>query len=238
MKISVVVPTFNEEKGLERFLSQFKRQTLPRNEFEIIVVDGNSTDRTRQIAEKYANVVMIQKSKGVGGARNDGIETAKAEIVATTDADVLVAPFWLEKIYSHFEKDKELVLLFGPNYPITKDPVIRFFGGLKRMFNQIFAAFHITYLAEGPNTAFRKKSLLKAGGYSDIPVMDDTEITSRMRHLGKIIYDNSIFVYASVRRIKKKGTSRTGFVLLTSYFKLVLFGKKGVQIKDYAKQQY
>jgi len=238
MKISVVIPTYNEEKGLEKFLRQFNKQTLPRNEIEMIVVDGNSTDRTRQIAEKYADVVFIQKSKGVGGARNDGVEIAKADIVATTDADVIVAPFWLEKIYNHFKKDKDLVLLFGSNYPITKNKVLQFFAGLKRIINQVFAKFHITYLAEGPNTAFRKKYFLKAGGYSDLPVMDDTEITSRMRKLGKIIYDNSIFIYASARRIEKKGTSKTGFVLVTSYFKLVLFGKKGVEVKEYAKQQY
>lgn len=238
MKISVVIPTYNEEKGLEKFLRQFSKQTLPRNEFEIIIVDGNSTDRTRQIAEKYADVVFIQKSKGVGGARNDGVKIAKAEVVATTDADVILPPFWLEKIYEHFEKDKKLIFLFGANYPTTTTKVIRFFGGLKQIINQIFAKFHITYLAEGPNMSFRRDAFLKVGGYSDLPIMDDTEITSRMRSLGKIIFDRRIFVYASVRRLEKKGTSRTGFTLLTSYFKLVLFGKKGLQVKDYTKQQY
>jgi len=238
MKISVVIPTYNEEKGLEKFLKQFNRQTLPRNEIEIIIVDGDSTDKTRQIAEKYADVVIIQKSKGVGGARNDGVEIAKAEIVTTTDADVILAPFWLEKIYKHFEKDDNLVLLFGAGYPITKQKVIQFFMGLKRIITQIFAKFHISYLAEGPNTAFRKKHFLQVGGYSDLPVMDDTEITSRMRHRGKIIYDNSVFVYASVRRTEKKGTIQTGYMLLITYLKLILFGKEGVQVKDYAKQQY
>jgi len=222
MKISVVIPTYNEEKGLERFLRQFNKQTMPRDEFEIIIVDGNSTDRTRQIAEKYADVVLIQKSKGVGGARNDGVAIAKAEIVATTDADVILTPFWLEKIYERFEKDKNFILLFGPGYPITKNKIVRFFAGLLRIINQVLAIFHIAYLAAGSNTAFQKKYFLEAGGYSALPIMDDVEITSRMRKLGKILFDNRIFIYTSIRRIEKWGAFRTGYIYAPNYFKLVL----------------
>ncbi|MHA1264947.1 MAG: glycosyltransferase [Candidatus Helarchaeota archaeon] len=238
IKISVVVPTYNEEKGIEKFLKQFQYQSLPRNQFEIIIVDGNSTDRTREIAQKYADKVFIQQSKGVGGARNDGVAAASAEIIATTDADTLVSRQWLEQIVRHFEKDKDLIFLFGSNYPMTDNKTIRFFAKLKALINLIFARLHIAYLAEGPNSAFRKNEFLEVGGYADLPVMDDTEITSRMRKKGKIKYDYSLFVYASTRRMEKTGTSRTGYVLITSYFKLVLFGKESIQVKDYAKQEY
>ncbi len=239
MKISVVIPTYNEEKGLEKFLRQFSRQTLTRKEFEIIVVDGDSKDNTRQIAEKYADIVIIQKSKGVGGARNDGVEIATSDIVATTDADVIIAPFWLEKIANHFRRDPDLVCLFGSNYPITKNKIIRFFAGIKRMINQIFAKFKITYLAEGPNTAFRKTSFLKIGGYDeDMPFMDDTEITSRIRKEGKILYDNSLFVYSSIRRMEKSGASNFGFLAITSWLKMMFLGKESVEVEGYAKQEY
>ena len=238
-KISVVVPTYNEEKGLEKFLKQFKNQTLSRNEFELIIVDGDSSDNTRQIAEKYADTVIIQKSKGVGGARNDGVEIAKAEIVPTTDADIVLAPFWLERIVDHFTNDKDLVLLFGANHPITENKVIRFFSYIKKIINIVFAKFKIAYLAEGPNTAFRKEPFLEVGGYDvELPIMDDTEITSRMRKVGKIVYDHSLFVYSSVRRMEKSGISNFGFLSITSYIKLILFGKESVQVKDYAKQEY
>jgi len=238
MKISVVVPTYNEEKGLEKFLSQFNKQTLPRNEFEIIIVDGDSKDHTRQIAEKYADTVIIQQSKGVGGARNDGVKIAKAEIVATTDADAILEPFWLEKIYNHFEKDKNLICVFGSNYAITNIKSINFFAWIKRVLTLVFAKFHITYLAEGPNTAFRKRYFLAAGGYSNMPIMDDTEITSRVRKWGKILFDYNIYVYTSIRRMEKKGIYQFGFVSITNYLKLILFGKESIQIKDYAKQEY
>lgn len=239
-EITVVVPTYNEAKGIEKFLKRLtKNQTLPRDKFELIIVDGDSTDNTREIAEKYADKVVIQKSKGVGGARNDGVELASAEIVATTDADIILAPFWLERIIEHFENDEDLVLLFGANHPITENKVIRFFSYIKKIINLIFAKFKIAYLAEGPNTAFRKEPFLKAGGYDvDLPIMDDTEITSRMRKVGKIVYDHGLFVYSSVRRMEKGGIGNFGFLSITSYLKLMLFGKESVQAKDYAKQEY
>lgn len=232
------MPTFNEEKGIAQFLRQFKNQTLSRGQFELIVVDGGSTDKTREVAKKHADQVFIQTSKGVGGARNDGVKAAKAEIIATTDADVTVSHRWLEQILSHFDKDPDLVLLFGTNFPATKSKAIWFFSRLKSFINKIFATFHIAYLAEGPNTAFKKTPFLEVGGYSvDMPVMDDTEITSRLRKVGTIKYDYGLVVYASIRRLKKKGTSQTGFVLLTSYFKFVLFGKESLSVK-YSKEQY
>ncbi|HPD51509.1 MAG TPA: glycosyltransferase family 2 protein, partial [Methanoculleus sp.] len=70
--ISVVVPTYNEEQNIERCLRSLADQTVPRKNYEIIVVDGNSKDRTRDLAEPLADQVFIQTSKRVGGARNDG----------------------------------------------------------------------------------------------------------------------------------------------------------------------
>ena len=81
VKISVIIPTYNEEKNIIRTLYYLSRQTLPRKNYEIIIVDGGSKDRTVEIALKYADKVIKQKSKGVGGARNDGAIIAKGEII-------------------------------------------------------------------------------------------------------------------------------------------------------------
>ena len=118
-RISVVIPTFNEDKGLEGFLEQFDRQTLPRELFELIIVDGNSTDKTRDIAKAYADKVILQKSEGIGGARNDGVLAAEAPIVATTDADVRLPRFWLERILEDF-RDLSVVAVCGPDGPMEE----------------------------------------------------------------------------------------------------------------------
>ena len=237
MKISVVVPTYNEEKGIEWFLRQFKNQTLPRNEFQIIIVDGNSTDKTREIAKKYADKVILQKSQGVGSARNDGVKIAEADIIATTDADILVSHTWLEQIIDHFEKDKELVLVYGSNYPMTKRKDIKFFAMIKRWMNVVGTGLHLVDFAEGTNTAFRKKPFLEVGGYSNLPSLDDMEVTFRIKKKGKIKYDGSIFIYASTRRIEKHGISDIGLDGLKAYIQLI-FGKESKKLKHHMKQKY
>ncbi|MCX6649741.1 MAG: glycosyltransferase, partial [Candidatus Bathyarchaeota archaeon] len=81
--ITVVVPTYNEEKNIESCLNSLVKQSIPRESYEIIVVDGNSKDRTTEIAAKYADRVIQQVSHGVGGARNDGAIAATGDIIAT-----------------------------------------------------------------------------------------------------------------------------------------------------------
>ena len=90
-KISVVIPTYNEERYIEKCLQSLVNQTLNRDDFEIVVVDGGSADRTVELAEGYADIVIPQESKGVGGARNDGVEVSRGELIATTDADIFLA---------------------------------------------------------------------------------------------------------------------------------------------------
>src|SRR5512139_3857761 len=103
--ISVVVPSYNEEKNIAACLESLSNQTIARDEYEIIVVDGNSKDRTREIAAQYADLVFIQTSRKVGGARNDGAQKAKGEILATTDADSIIPRDWLEVIRDDFSRD-------------------------------------------------------------------------------------------------------------------------------------
>ncbi|NTV01004.1 MAG: glycosyltransferase family 2 protein, partial [Methanoregulaceae archaeon] len=153
--ISVVIPSYNEEKNIAACLKSLSDQTIGRDEYEIIVVDGNSKDRTREIAAEYADMVFIQTSRKVGGARNDGARKAKGEILATTDADSIIPRDWLEVIRDGFSHDPQIVQLYGPVDPLE--------GGLK---NHLFLAFannfsrigyhtRLFYYTLGCNTAFR-----------------------------------------------------------------------------------
>ncbi len=230
LQVSVVVPTLNEEDRIEKFLKQFDSQTLPRDQFEIIIVDGNSRDKTREIAKKYADKVIIQKGKGIGGARNDGVKIAKSDIIATTDADIIVSQTWLKQIVNHFKKDEELILLYGVNYPMSKNKAIIFIYLVKRWLNSIGYKLHLVYFATATNSAFRKKPYIAIGGYLDMPIYDDIEITTRIRRLGKIRYDPTIFVYSSVRRIHKYGIIRFVYWGLTGYLK-ILYKRRFKQIR-------
>ena len=88
MKVSIVIPTYNEEKNIKRVLSDIKKSDTKIE--EIIVVDGNSTDRTVEIAKKFGAKVIYEKPEGrvgKGYALRLGMEKAKGDIIITMDAD-------------------------------------------------------------------------------------------------------------------------------------------------------
>src|SRR3990167_9148920 len=92
--ISVVVPAFNEEKYLSRCLESFKQQDYPKEKFEVIVVDNNSTDKTPKIAQSYEARLVGCQVRGVAVSRQAGGQAAKGEIIAGTDADTVVSTNW------------------------------------------------------------------------------------------------------------------------------------------------
>ena len=87
--VSVVVPTFNSERFLEECLMSVRAQTYPN--VEVIVVDNYSTDRTREIAEKYgARVILCRAIRSE--ARNVGAGLAKGEFILSVDSDMELTP--------------------------------------------------------------------------------------------------------------------------------------------------
>lgn len=234
MKVSVVVPTYQEATGIEAFLRQFERQTLPRGEFEVIVVDGDSRDGTRELAAARADRVVLQTSPGIGGARNDGVRMARADLVATTDADCRLPPDWLERILRDFE-DPDVVAVCGPDGP--------FDGGLKARFVYFFvrgiirlAALVGIYGTGGTNSAFRKEAFLAVGGFRALPHSDDIDIGVRIRARGRIVYDPALYVGISVRRLEKDGYLRTLFVWLQGDLKVL--AKQPIEDRPYAHREY
>jgi glycosyltransferase involved in cell wall biosynthesis len=203
--ISVIIPTFNEEENIAQCLVSLSHQSVPRSEFEIIVVDGGSKDATCEIAKKYADSVFTQTSKKVGGARNDGVKAAKGEIVATTDADCILPPNWVKRIAEDF-KDSGIVQVYGPVYPIEEGIGNQFSLLLANTFSRIGYYSRTFYYTLGCNTAFRKETFVKAGMYRCIDAGDDLEIAMRMKDFGRISFDNQLRVGFSMRRYQKFGT--------------------------------
>ncbi|MBR1368187.1 glycosyl transferase [Methanocalculus chunghsingensis] len=206
--ISVIVPTYNEEGNIEACLQSLSDQTIPRSDYEIIVVDGNSRDATRTIAEKYADSVFIQTSAKVGGARNDGAVASKGDIIATTDADCLLPRDWIERVAAGFS-DPEVVQLYGLVDP--REPGIRHIISLAfaNAFSRIGHSTNTLYYTLGCNTAFRRESFFEAGMYRTIDAGDDLEIARRMRKLGRVRLDSRLRVRFSMRRYVQFGTLKS-----------------------------
>lgn len=98
-QVAVIVPVWNGEAVLGRCLDALARQTLPRDTYQIIVVDNGSSDATARIARSYTGVELLEEKRpGSYVARNLGIGRVRAPITAFTDADCEPAPDWLEQI--------------------------------------------------------------------------------------------------------------------------------------------
>lgn len=105
---SVVVPVYNDPEGIRMTLDSLVHQTLPREWYEVIVVDNGSTDETPSVVEEfevaYANVRLRTEADAQGSyaARNRGIAAARGEVVAFIDADMSVDPDWLQRALDAF----------------------------------------------------------------------------------------------------------------------------------------
>ena len=102
MKVSIVIPALNEEKGIAKTLDMIRKEHFEEKgwELEIIVVDGNSVDRTREVARSKGAKVIIEPRRGYGRAYKTGLKEAKGEIIVTGDAD---ATYPFDKIHEYVD---------------------------------------------------------------------------------------------------------------------------------------
>ncbi|MDD1705818.1 MAG: glycosyltransferase [Methanoregulaceae archaeon] len=231
--ISVIVPAYNEEQNIGKCLESLSRQTIPRDLYEIIVVDGGSRDRTREIAAEYADLVFIQTSRKVGGARNDGAQKAQGDIIATTDADCIIPPDWLSVTMAAFDRDPEVVQLFGPVLPMEGGLKNHLFLALANNFSRFGYYTRLFFYTLGCNTAFRREAFLRAGMYRTIDAGDDLEIARRMKDLGKVKFENRMRVVFSMRRYEQYGTLKS----LYEWVYIVAHGGESDQV-SYSKREY
>src|ERR1700722_19185803 len=116
MKISFVIPAYNEEAYLGKCLDSITKESRGREkDVEIIVVNNASTDNTRAVAEHYPNVTIVdEQKKGIVFARHAGFVASHGELIANVDADTMLTPGWLGTALAEFEKNPRLVTLSGP----------------------------------------------------------------------------------------------------------------------------
>lgn len=102
IRVSVVIPAYNEEKLLARCLVSLVNQSV--KPYEIIVVDNNSTDTTAAIAKMHGAVVISETRQGIAWARDAGFAKASGDIIARLDADCIAPPEWIEIISNYYQK--------------------------------------------------------------------------------------------------------------------------------------
>jgi glycosyltransferase involved in cell wall biosynthesis len=101
--VSVVVPARNAEQTMGECLASLVRVDYDPGRHEILVVDNGSTDRTAEIIRAYPVHLLFEPRRGPSAARNRGVEAARGEIIAFTDADCVVTRGWLRALVRGFE---------------------------------------------------------------------------------------------------------------------------------------
>lgn len=200
-----VVPAYNEEEHIKECLKAIQKQKTKLT-YEVIVVDNNSKDDTNKIAKSFKNVKTIfEKKQGVGQARRTGTENAKGEIVLHTDADTRVFPDHLEKVYSHFKKNKNLVCL-GGQFIFYDAPLYK--NILRKILYKPFLLFaqktsKNTLGPSGNNMAFKNNAYKKTKGFDkNLKFGEDLDICRKLKKHGEIKTDLNLKVQTSSRRFK------------------------------------
>src|SRR5579884_3285846 len=197
-RVSVVVCAYNAERTMDACLASLRTLNYP--DYEVIVVNDGSTDRTLEIAERHAEayradprgprlVIISQENRGLSVARNVGAEAATGEIVAYTDSDCVADPDWLTYLVGKME-ESALAACGGPNFPPPEDALVPAAvavspGGPTHVLISDEIAEHIA----GCNMAFRRDALLGLGGFDPVyrAAGDDVDICWRFQDAGHVI---------------------------------------------------
>ncbi|MBN2372462.1 glycosyltransferase [bacterium] len=201
VKFSVIVPVYNGEKTLERCLSALKRQTIPRDDYEIILVDDGSTDGTANIARSNVDKYLYQKNQGPAAARNLGVRMANGKIVLFTDSDCEPVENWIEEMVAPFRWNTEIVGVKGAYLTKQKEIMARFVQIEYETRYEFMKRFEYIDFIDTYAAAYKKDIFLEFGGFdSDFPIAmtEDTELSYRISAAGhKMVFNPKAFVYHS-----------------------------------------
>ncbi|MBI3379935.1 glycosyltransferase [Candidatus Gottesmanbacteria bacterium] len=227
MKISVVIPAYNEEKYIAKTLESVKNADRDDNPVEILVIDGGSGDKTAEIAKKFGAKVVVIPHRGIGFARQKGIENASGEIIIYTDADSIVPYDWM-KVHVDALLKSDVVLSYGPFKVKDGSFAYKLFINYLQYYGWFITHYIFnTILSVGQNTAFWREKALFVGGYdTKLGIMEDIDFSQRLSKQGKAIYHPNLIVYASGRRSKEGWRFFTRTALIS--IKYFLFGDKNL----------
>ncbi len=202
MIVSVIVPTWNEEKCIEACLKSIKSQRTS-IVYEIVVCDANSRDKTPEIARRYADKIVTVDIHSPGISRNKGAEQAAGRYLVFVDADTVLPPDYLDKVIGKFDHDPGL-LGFSAGFIFSKrtDKLV-FTEKITNSYLSFRDRAGLTTLV-GFNIAVRKDAFNEVNGFRDVP-LEDGEFSIRLRKSCKIRYFTDFYVVTSSRRLEEMG---------------------------------
>ncbi len=228
MRLSFVVPAYNEEAYLPACLESILDQTrdLAAGSCEIIVVNNASSDRTREVALRYPGVTVVDEPrKGLTFARQAGFAASSGALVAHVDADSRLTPHWVANVLSTFEADdakskvgsgsrarRPLAALSGPLVYYDLTPRQRVLIHLFYLTAWATYALNryvlrVGSMVQGGNFVTSRSALAAIGGFNtDISFYgEDTDIARRLNAVGEVRFTFALKMSSSARRLKSEG---------------------------------
>ncbi|WCL49844.1 glycosyltransferase [Leptospira sp. GIMC2001] len=229
-KISVIIPTLNEEALLPVLLENLKNQTF--QDFEVIVADAGSTDKTKSLAKKAGAKVVPGGLPGVG--RNKGAEVALGEFLFFFDADVVLPKDFLEKAYAEIqEKFVDLATCeFTPQSDLRLDKVLFKLSNLFVKINQ-----RLNPRAAGFCIFISKRLFDRIKGFDEtVKLAEDHDLVERATKFRPLHFIQSTELMVSIRRLEKEGR----FSLIEKYMQVEmhLLTKGSIRKDDFVKYEF
>jgi rSAM/selenodomain-associated transferase 2 len=220
MRISVIVPAFNEEKSIAATLMEL--QCLKPE--EIIIVDGGSSDRTREICQRFG-VELYLSRRGRARQMNFGAQRAGGDVLLFLHADTRLPPSAFEDIRAALQDRRVL----GGRFDLQLDsprPLLKLIGFM------ISLRSRLSKVGTGDQAIFvRRDVFAELGGYPDIPLMEDVAFSRALKRRGAVACLHSRVV-SSARRWEMDGIWRT-VVKMWTLKTLYLLGISPIRLKRY-----
>lgn len=205
--VSIIIPAYNEEKGIAETIRSACELDYPKNKLEIIVVDDGSKDKTFAIASRYRSsmvkIFRMEKNSGKGCAMNFGIKKSRGDFIVTMDADNTRANVdVLKKIIPHFH-DKEVMCVspsmavYKPQGILARIQQIEYLFGV--FLRKSFASLDALHITPGAFSAYRKSFFDNYGLFPEKNLTEDMEMALRIQyHNFKIINEPEAIIYTVV----------------------------------------
>jgi len=233
MKLSVVIPAYNEEKFIGPCLKAVRKEAARSgHDVEVIVVDNASTDRTSEVASGFPGVTVVREPcKGLSRARNTGCRHAHGELIMNVDADCLMPRGYITRILPHF-RNPRLALLSGPFFYYDMPPhaqIGSMFFYLLQFFPNVIGQriLGLGAIAQGGNFIVRRCMLEKAGGFNTEIAFygEDTDIAIRLSRVGLVRFSMRLMMRTSARRLLKDGILSAGYFAGINIIFMIFFGR-------------
>ena len=213
---SIIIPAFNEEKTVEKTLKALRNQVF--KDFEIIVKDGGSKDRTVELAKKHADKIVCKSDFSAADARNQGADYAKGIFLVFVDADTELPRDTLER-FAQLIQNKEIVGGSCRKIPQDGDLIDRMIYEFVNI--STFFSYYLHIGGAHGNCMFIRKSVFEAidGFNPKIRIAEEQEFVRKARKFGKFAFLLDIYVFESARRIQAWGKLKLYITWLIGTFR-------------------